>query len=318
MLKYRVISGGTLGALLLLSVFWAAPAAGLLCIFLGALLVALSLREYFGITKLLGYPGFPRLTTFAGVVLMVSIGLFGLLIRLAYRPRPDSIMRSLLDHQGRQQVVVAFILGVFLLAAFIHVFRSPDYKKGVMNLLVSLAGYVYLCWTLSFLLRIYYFAPPGQEGFPGPFLLFFVVTVTKSGDMGGYFVGSLSARLPGGNHKMVPRLSPGKSWEGLAGTVLFSAVVAAGLMYLPGNVKIFSGHGGAIEVVPNIAYAAALGVGLALLGLVGDLAESALKRAAELKDSGSALPGMGGMLDTLDSLVLALPGFYCYLVLMTG
>jgi len=119
----------------------------------------------------------------------------------------------------------------------------------------------------------------------------FLICCTKAMDTGGYIFGMLSARmLPGGNHKIAPSISPKKSWEGFCGGLLLSLI--AGWLFCRYQV---------VQMHMGFALAAA---GLLSVGsFFGDLTESALKRAAGIKDSGSWLPGMGGALDLLDSFI---------------
>ena len=117
-----------------------------------------------------------------------------------------------------------------------------------------------------------------------------VILTTKSCDIGAYFTGRAIGR-----RKLIPWLSPGKTWEGLVGGVLTSAVVAVA----------------AVSLLPDLD-ASPLAAGLAgatfgLVGQLGDLAASLFKRGAGLKDSGRALPGLGGMLDVLDSPLMVAP-----------
>ncbi len=129
-----------------------------------------------------------------------------------------------------------------------------------------------------------------------------VIAVTKACDTGAYFTGRAIGR-----HKLIPWLSPGKTWEGLAGgvaaSVLVGALLAAASSWLeePDRVPIWLG--------------AACGVVFALVGQLGDLAASLFKRGADLKDSGAALPGMGGVLDVLDSPLFVAPVAYWMLEL---
>jgi phosphatidate cytidylyltransferase len=111
-------------------------------------------------------------------------------------------------------------------------------------------------------------------------ILFALFAIVWTGDIAAYIVGKIC-----GKHKIAPRISPGKSWEGLAGSVVASAAVAAAL-----------GH---VAPVPH----AIIGALFALLGLGGDLFESAVKRRAGLKDSGQLIPGHGGLFDRVDALL---------------
>ena len=127
----------------------------------------------------------------------------------------------------------------------------------------------------------------------GNVMLLYMVAIVKFSDVGGFAVGIASSKLvKGGNHKMCPSISPGKSWEGLAGSVLFSCAVSCAFIPVTRFV---------------VAKALAFGVAAAFLGTAGDLVESKFKRWIGVKDS-SAIKitnGMGGILDMLDSLVFA-------------
>ena len=111
-------------------------------------------------------------------------------------------------------------------------------------------------------------------------ILFAVFAIVWTGDIAAYFVGKRFGR-----HKIAPSISPGKSWEGLAGSIIASALVAATL--------------GRVAPLPH----AILGAFFAVLGLGGDLFESALKRRAGVKDSGTLIPGHGGLFDRVDALL---------------
>lgn len=119
-------------------------------------------------------------------------------------------------------------------------------------------------------------------------------------DTGAYLVGSLTAKLPGGNHKMFPRVSPKKSWEGLIGGIMLSIGAGILLAYL-----------GWFDLLAEKANVYMIGVVFALVvsifGTIGDLVESLMKRTIGVKDSGRFLPGHGGILDRFDSILLAAP-----------
>ena len=118
----------------------------------------------------------------------------------------------------------------------------------------------------------------------------FLVLVTKMTDTGGYIFGKLTSMLPWGNHKIAPNFSPKKSYEGLFGGMLMS--VGAGLILLKYGCSPFS------LVMTTIS-----SIILSLGSFAGDLTESALKREADIKDSGNWIPGMGGIFDVLDSFI---------------
>jgi len=139
---------------------------------------------------------------------------------------------------------------------------------------------------------------PGQNG---PDLLLLAMLCVTLSDAGAYYAGSAF-----GAHRMAPLISPKKSWEGVAGGV--SGSIAGALI----------GHFWFFQRLP-LAHALALGVVLCAAGILGDLAESMLKRSAGVKDSSALLPGHGGVLDRVDSLLVAAPVLYYYwIVFLAG
>lgn len=123
-------------------------------------------------------------------------------------------------------------------------------------------------------------------------------------DSGAYIVGSLTAKRKGGNHKMFPRVSPAKSWEGLIGGFVFDLIA--------GYVFFHLGWTADMGLVNSLYLALAVGV----FGTMGDLMESLMKRTLGVKDSGKFMPGHGGVLDRFDSLLLAVPIVYFFFVFL--
>ena len=121
-------------------------------------------------------------------------------------------------------------------------------------------------------------------------------------DSGAYIVGSLTAKRKGGNHKMFPRVSPAKSWEGLIGGFVFDLIA--------GYIFFRVGWMGDMSLTDTLWFAFAGGV----FGTLGDLMESLFKRTLGVKDSGKFMPGHGGVLDRFDSLLLAVPITYFFFV----
>ena len=134
-------------------------------------------------------------------------------------------------------------------------------------------------------------------------MILYLIAVVKASDTGAYFTGRFLGR-----HKLIPRLSPNKTWEGLAGGFLFSLIVSLLFWWFAG------GQLGVVSL--RVWDAAILGVLLAGSGVIGDLVESMIKRNADIKDSGHLIPGMGGVLDVLDSLLFGAPVLYAYAVLV--
>ncbi|MFW6032287.1 MAG: phosphatidate cytidylyltransferase, partial [Phycisphaeraceae bacterium] len=135
-----------------------------------------------------------------------------------------------------------------------------------------------------------------------------LIVITKSCDVGAYFTGRAIGR-----HKLVPWLSPGKTWEGLGGGVLLSALLAAVLAWV-GNTW-FSGPDATVRAYP-LWFAAVAGLALGLAGQFGDLTASLFKRDAGVKDSGRSIPGFGGLLDVVDSPLVVAPLAYWLLRLL--
>jgi len=184
---------------------------------------------------------------------------------------------------------------VFVLGLCLRQFVSRSNTAGILAISTTLFGLMYVPWLLNFIQKINFF--PNIES-QGKFYVLYFVVVTKFSDTGAYAVGSLI-----GKHKMIPRISPGKTWEGFGGAIAVST--AASLVFVH-----FLGH-----KMPgmNLLHAVVLGVVLSLAAVVGDLIESLFKREAGVKDSGKLFPGIGGILDLLDSLLFNAPIMYLYL-----
>lgn len=177
----------------------------------------------------------------------------------------------------------AFALGITALS----VSTSSTYRW--KDPLLALFGVLYVGIPLSTVVSV--------RSLPsGAFLVLFLAVVTWASDSAAYYAGTLW-----GKHPLMPSISPKKSYEGLLGG-LIGAIAAALLAQL--------------WFASTLSWtdAVALGILLTLTGLVGDLFESAIKRRAGVKDSGGILPGHGGMLDRIDSLLFTAPTFYYYVV----
>ncbi|MEY2427664.1 MAG: phosphatidate cytidylyltransferase [Verrucomicrobiota bacterium] len=184
--------------------------------------------------------------------------------------------------------LILFVLGLCL-----RQFFSRSNTAGILAISTTLFGLMYVPWLLNFLQKINFF--PGVDG--RYYLIYFVV-ITKFSDTGAYSVGSLIGR-----HKMIPRISPGKTWEGFGGALLVSTLASLTFVHFLGN------------KMPgmNWRHAVVLGLVLSTSAVVGDLIESLFKREAGVKDSGKFFPGIGGILDLLDSLLFNAPIMYLYL-----
>ena len=217
---------------------------------------------------------------------------------------PESIPMLMLQWSGEILVGILFLLTVFCLSFYFGIGR-----ESIRDVNAALTAAFYICWPLCFLLKIYFLSN-------GALLLGYLILVTKIADTGAYFVGTGTAKLPGGNHKLAKAISPKKSWEGLVGGVVFSLAASLIFFHIAQDHLHFRDFGGLAGLTIPLTRldAILLGIVAAPVGLLGDLAESAIKRAANAKDSGQ-LPGLGGILDTLDSLLPMGPLFYAWLIL---
>ncbi|MFI5356701.1 MAG: phosphatidate cytidylyltransferase [Opitutales bacterium] len=173
--------------------------------------------------------------------------------------------------------------------------RNPHNR--VEALAGTLFGLVYIALLLQYLVRIIISDPANPD--QGLLLFLWLVAVAKFCDVGALLTG-----LAIGRHKMAPEISPKKTWEGAAGGVLVSMGVGALVAWL-GRGQLPAG------LTPF--HAALIAAPIALVAIVSDLVESIIKRRATIKDSGGIIPGIGGMFDVSDSLILAAPlGFLLF------
>jgi phosphatidate cytidylyltransferase len=186
------------------------------------------------------------------------------------------------------QLLCAIALGLLILCAF----RSPI-KQVLPDAAYSLFGVLYVGFTLATLPLL-----SAQEN--GPSLLLFLFFVVWAGDIAALYVGRFL-----GKRKLAPSLSPGKTWEGSIASVVGSLAVALMLLLLAGALERRSIE--ALFYPGSIARWLSLALVLNVAAQIGDLVESALKRGAGVKDSGTLLPGHGGVLDRIDALLLAAP-----------
>ncbi len=170
---------------------------------------------------------------------------------------------------------------------FILQFTRKDSSQAIVGISTTFFGIVYVSWFFSFIIKLKFLND-------GVLMVAFLIMVTKMGDIGSYLIGSSFGR-----HHLIPRISPKKSIEGAAGGFIFSLVS--------------SGIGGAFLPIPFL-HRLTLGCLLGILGQLGDLSESLIKRDCQVKDSGNLVPGLGGMLDLIDSLLFTAPVFYFYIL----
>jgi phosphatidate cytidylyltransferase len=185
-------------------------------------------------------------------------------------------------------VLTAAALIIFAVASF----RSP-LNRVLLDTSASVFGLIYTGISLTTLPRMSL-----EEN--GPALLVFLFFAVWSGDVAALYIGRRF-----GKHKLAPKLSPNKTWEGSVASIVGSMLVAGLLLVLA---ALLESHGFTVLVYPgSIPYWLGLAALLNVAAQLGDLLESALKRGAGVKDSGTLLPGHGGILDRIDALLLAAP-----------
>jgi phosphatidate cytidylyltransferase len=199
--------------------------------------------------------------------------------------------------------VAALLLFLFVVFTRQMFQRTRDISP-LETMAYTLFGLLYVPWLFSFVTKIVYLLPKSTDGHvAGHFYVLWLIVVTKFSDMGAYLTGSLI-----GKHPMVPHISPKKTWEGFVGALVFSAGGGCALLaLLPKQLGLLS-----------FTHALILGAGLGFAAVIGDLAESIIKRSADVKDSGRLLPGIGGALDLIDSILFTAPLMFFYLRFVVG
>jgi phosphatidate cytidylyltransferase len=190
-------------------------------------------------------------------------------------------------YEAQHETLLLIVLST--LAGMCLTLSADDPRSGFMRTAALVLGIIYIfgSWKTGLLLHDL-----------NPHWLMFGLMVNWIGDTGAYYVGKNFGR-----RQLAPSVSPGKTWEGAAASVVTG--VAFGMIYLPLTIRGTSPiEAGLLAVAVNVA------------GQVGDLAESAIKRGAGVKDSGSLLPGHGGLLDRVDSTMFALPVLYSLLTFL--
>lgn len=192
--------------------------------------------------------------------------------------------------EGHANLEPFFIVIACLFTFVLQFARKENTNDHLVSIAVTLFALFYISWFFSFFIKIKYL-PYGAR------LVSFLIIVTKMGDIGAYFVGNKFGKNP-----LISRISPRKTKEGAFGGLVFSVVSAV-------LCKLFL-------IDFSYYHAVLLGFLLGIIGQVGDLAESLFKRDFAVKDSGKRLPGLGGVLDVIDSLLFTAPIFYFYIKIL--
>jgi phosphatidate cytidylyltransferase len=181
-------------------------------------------------------------------------------------------------------------IALMLIILFILQFSRRESTNAIIGISTTMFGILYISWFFSFMIKIKLL--PFGTSLVGCLLL-----ATKGADIGAFLVG-----MRWGKHTLIPRISPKKTLEGTCGGILFSVLGAlASKSFLP-DWPVFSW----LNMI-------VIGFSLGILGLLGDLSESLIKRDCAAKDSNKIFPGMGGVLDVIDSLLFTAPVFYFYM-----
>jgi phosphatidate cytidylyltransferase len=249
-------------------------------------IAGLGLKEFYELVTKAGYDCFYKWGMVGGMVLMTSTfvyvqgGIFG-------------NVSAAKANDFETGILILFVLGLCF-----RQFLSKRGGSGLLRISTTLFGLMYVPWLLNFIQKLHFFPPVHGIQIDGNYYVLYFILVTKFSDLGAYVVGSLI-----GKHKMIPRISPGKTWEGFGGAIVVSTLVSMAFVYfLPERLAHM-----------NMVHAVILGALLSVTAVVGDLIESIFKREAKVKDSGRFFPGIGGILDLMDSLLFNAPLMYLYL-----
>jgi len=232
----------------------------------------------------------------------IYIAVFFLLIALA--PFNDTPLASTAVFACGAAFAVTFAMFLFLSIAM----RRDSLKQAFPGAAVSVSGFVYIALPMGFLVQL-------REQWAGAFLVLYLLLVVWAGDIFAYFVGRSIGR-----HLMSPRISPKKTWEGAIASVIASIGVGVLLFTHARQVSQFffdlhliHQRDGIFSLQkPPLLPIVVLSIAVNVAAQLGDLVESLIKRGAEVKDSGSLLPGHGGMLDRIDALLFAAPVMWYY------
>ncbi len=246
----------------------------------------LTLWEFYGMLDHKGLPNFKITAMVCGAIMLIGSFYYFSKVGPAH------------SYDFEMAVLLGFLLTVFAR----QMFDSLRDDAPLRTMAYTVFGLLYVLWLYNFVTKIVYVVPRSPSGaVTGQFYVLYLIAVTKFSDMGAYLTGSAIGR-----HQMIPHISPKKTWEGFAGALLFSLLASWGLF------KVMPQHLAAL----NWTHATVLGLLLGFAAVIGDLAESIVKRSTGVKDSGNFLPGIGGALDLIDSLLFTAPLLFFYLRLV--
>ena len=276
-------------ALIVLLRYFGRPAAVLFT----TLLAVLTQHELYGMLARMGHRPFHRLGLLIGATM--------LLVPYAVRTLAPQYFIT-----GPGMTASLMALAVVLCCVRLLSVRDPG--KRFDTLAATLFGIAYVPFMFHFVIEIFFLRDATNPN-QGLMLVVWLVAVSKFCDVGALLVGTAIGR-----HKMSPTISPKKSWEGLVGGVIIASGVGTALVH-------FFRPSGLYPENFTLLWSALAAIPIALIGVVSDLVESIIKRRADIKDSGNAIPGIGGAFDLTDSVILTAPAAYilfAYLLRLGG
>ncbi len=280
----RLVSGFGLALMLIGAACWAPSVS--VCVILCTTAV-IALLEFYNLLDAMRIPSFKIMGGALSITLIAGVWL--------------SFMLDVATLAGEYELMIIFAA---LIAILIRQFPQKNNAQPLATMACTLFGILYVPFLFNYFTKLAFSwdvpAWSAPIGTTGRLLLFYLVAVVKCTDIGAFFIGSRFGR-----HKLIPRISPNKTWEGFIGGILTGTL--ASLVFYFGT----AGRFGAITM--QFHDALILGILLTLLGTVGDLTESMLKRSAGCKDTSNIIPGMGGILDVLDSLLFGAPALFIYI-----
>jgi phosphatidate cytidylyltransferase len=246
----------------------------------------LTLWEFYGMLDAKGLPNFKITAMICGVIMLIG----------------SFYYYSTIGPGRSYDFEMAVLLGFLLVVFGRQMFEGLRDDAPLRQMSYTLFGLLYVLWLYNFITKIVYVVPRAADGaVQGQYYVLYLIAITKFSDMGAYLTGSVIGR-----HQMIPHISPKKTWEGFAGALFFSLLASWGLF------KLMPDRLAAL----NWTHATVLGLMLGFAAVIGDLAESIVKRSTGVKDSGNFLPGIGGALDLIDSLLFTAPLLFFYLRLV--
>jgi phosphatidate cytidylyltransferase len=248
--------------------------------------------------------------------ILASLGIFGVICEAC----------TMLHNTGRSSykvssaiiatIMVVFVMcefditAIFMMIALFVIFNwiillCSGLNETVMDKVINSSSITFMLTVPMMCIGMIYIIGEGGSYIGRNYLLYLVI-VTKIGDTAAYLVGTLSNKiLKGNNHKIVPSISPKKSWEGTIGGLVLSTLLSVIFWIILINND---------RTVVNIITPFIAGILLFIGGFCGDLVESVFKRICNVKDSAKIFPGMGGVFDVLDSLIFNAPLFYFFII----